>query len=128
MPLITQSLATPRLRINVENARFTKKYALFAILNAVSTAEVLVVIRPEDILLSATAPADQTNSFVVKVSNRIFLGDVIDDQVAFGGEEFRVRSHPEWDFNICEDPHPTIPTQNCGCLAANANEQESAAA
>jgi len=82
--------------------------------------EVMIVIRPEDVLLAAQAPGDGTNTFVGKVSNRIFLGEVIDYLVDVAGEEVRVRARPEWDFAIGAAVHVTLPAAKCVGIAGHA--------
>ncbi len=80
--------------------------------------EIMIVIRPEDVVLAAEAPADGTNTFGGKVSNRIFLGEVIDYLVDVAGEEVRVRARPEWDFAIGAQVNVTLPAAKCVAIAS----------
>ncbi|MFM1816548.1 MAG: hypothetical protein RLZ98_3243 [Pseudomonadota bacterium] len=89
--------------------------------SATSASSILVCVRPEDIQMASGQPNGATNSFGAKITNRIFLGDVIDYQVELGGEEMRVRSRPEWDFAIGDQVTVTIPTNKCIGLADTAN-------
>jgi iron(III) transport system ATP-binding protein len=81
--------------------------------------EVLVVIRPEDVILTAQPPAEGENAFTGKVANRIFLGEVIDYLIDMSGEEVRVRARPEWDFNIGSPVHVTLPAVKCVGIAGH---------
>lgn len=81
---------------------------------------ILVAVRPEDIAMATAAPSSSDNTFSARISNRIFLGDVIDYQVEAGGEELRVRARPEWDFKIGDQVFLTVPSQKCIGLAGAA--------
>jgi iron(III) transport system ATP-binding protein len=78
--------------------------------------EVMIVVRPEDIGLSASPPAESANTFGAKIVNRVFIGDVIDYQVAIGEEELRVRAQPEFDFAINDMVQLTLPPSKCVAL------------
>ncbi len=75
--------------------------------------EVMIVTRPENIVLSGGAPVDPENSFPGTVANRVFLGEVIDYLIAVGEQEFRVRARPEWDFAIGSPVHVTLLPSRC---------------
>ncbi len=84
---------------------------------AVSSDDVIIVIRPEDIVLSDTPMADSENTFQGKITNRIFLGEVIDYLIEAGDEEIRVRARPEWDFAMGGTIHVALPPAKCVGLA-----------
>jgi hypothetical protein len=65
--------------------------------------------------------------FPGKVTNRIFLGEVIDYLIDSGDEEIRVRARPEWDFQIGAQVHIMLPPEKCVGLAER-HESASAAA
>jgi iron(III) transport system ATP-binding protein len=79
--------------------------------------EVMIVIRPEDVVLSGEASSDPTNALTGKVTNRIFLGEVIDYLIDAAGEELRVRARPEWDHPIGATVHVTLPPGKCVGIA-----------
>ena len=81
--------------------------------------DIIIVIRPEDVTLSDVAPGGGQNSFEGKVTNRIFLGEVIDYLVEGAGDELRVRARPEWDFQIGTTLHVTLPPDKCVGLAGH---------
>jgi iron(III) transport system ATP-binding protein len=74
---------------------------------------VLVTARPEDLVLHASAPGDGTNVLAGTIAHRIFLGEVVDYLVEFGGGEIRVRSRAESDFRIGQPVHVGMPPQKC---------------
>lgn len=84
---------------------------------AVSSDDVIIVIRPEDVVLSDGPMVDRENTFQGKVTNRIFLGEVIDYLIEAGDEEIRVRARPEWDFDIGHAVHVALPPAKCVGLA-----------
>jgi iron(III) transport system ATP-binding protein len=92
---------------------------------AAAQDDVIIVIRPEDVVLSGSPPAESQNTLQGKVANRIFLGEVIDYLIDSGEEELRVRARPEWDFEIGSAVHITLPPEKCVGLA---DRHESAAA
>jgi iron(III) transport system ATP-binding protein len=74
---------------------------------------VLVTARPEDMALSATPPAEATNVVAGRIAHRVFLGEVVDYLVDFGGGEIRVRCRTETEFRIGEPVHVAVPPQKC---------------
>jgi iron(III) transport system ATP-binding protein len=74
---------------------------------------ILVTARPEDLTLHESHPGNGLNVLTGKVANRVFLGEVIDYVIDFGGHEFRVRARPEFDFHIGQAVHVGIPPHKC---------------
>ncbi|MBT3792350.1 MAG: ABC transporter ATP-binding protein [Rhodospirillales bacterium] len=85
--------------------------------NASLKDDIIIVIRPEDVVLSDKAPAEGGNHFEGKITNRIFLGEVIDYLIEAGDEEIRVRANPECDFEIGAMVNITLPPDKCVGLA-----------
>ena len=79
--------------------------------------DVIIIIRPEDIVLSQSAPGDGGNAFEGKVTNRVFLGEVIDYLIYAADQEIRVRARSEWDFDIGQAVHVVLPEEKCVGLA-----------
>jgi iron(III) transport system ATP-binding protein len=73
----------------------------------------LITARPEDLILQESHPGEGFNVLTGKVTNRVFLGEVIDYVVDLGGTEFRVRARPEFDFRIGQAVHVGIPPHKC---------------
>ena len=74
-------------------------------------AAALLVVRPEDVVLTAAGPG--ANGFAGKVENRIFLGEMIDYLIRAGSDEIRVRARPEWDFSIGQQVSVELPPEKC---------------
>jgi iron(III) transport system ATP-binding protein len=74
---------------------------------------VLVAARPEDLTLHAAAPEHGANLLAGTVAQRIFLGEVVDYLVAFGGGEIRVRARSDAEFHIGQPVHVAMPPQKC---------------
>jgi iron(III) transport system ATP-binding protein len=74
---------------------------------------ILVTVRPEDLSVHASHPGEGLHIFTGKVANRVFLGEVIDYVVDLGGQEFRVRARPEFDFHVGQAVHVGIPPHKC---------------
>jgi iron(III) transport system ATP-binding protein len=60
-----------------------------------SGAEVMIYLRPEDVMVSAEAPASEVNVFEGEIKALVFLGEIIDCQIEVGGEIIRARLHPK---------------------------------
>ena len=73
---------------------------------------VLVLVRPEDTVLSSAANGS-ADGFPGKVENRVYLGEVIDYLIRVGGEELRVRTRPEDDFAIGDPVRVILPEERC---------------
>ena len=86
--------------------------------------QVMVSVRPEDIVFERE-PAGGGNLLAGTVSNRIFLGEVIDYLVDVKARELRVRAKPEYDFRIGDAVHLRLPEEKCVGLP---REGETAAA
>jgi iron(III) transport system ATP-binding protein len=56
--------------------------------------KVLLSVRPEDVELSETAPANATNVREGKVDQKVFLGEVLDLQIKVGERMLLSRQHP----------------------------------
>ncbi len=74
-------------------------------------AAVEVIVRPEDIIVSASGAGE--NTFSGRIVNRIFLGDLIDYEISVGDDTFRVRARPEWDFGIGSNVAVSLPAEKC---------------
>jgi iron(III) transport system ATP-binding protein len=83
------------------------------VLGANAAAEVIV--RPEDIVLSADGGGE--NTFRGRIVNRIFLGELIDYEISVGNDMLRARARPEWDFSIGSDVSISLPPGKCIGLA-----------
>jgi iron(III) transport system ATP-binding protein len=96
--------------------RVTTKHGIFRCSfgrDAAVGQSILVTARPEDLTLHEHHPGNELNVLTGKVANRVFLGEVIDYVVDFGGQEFRVRARPEFDFRIGQAVHVGIPPHKC---------------
>jgi iron(III) transport system ATP-binding protein len=58
-------------------------------------AEIMIYLRPEDVMVSAEAPASEVNIFEGEIKALIFLGEIIDCQIEVAGEIIRARLHPK---------------------------------
>lgn len=56
--------------------------------------EVLIFIRPENLLVSKDKPLSQDNTFEGKIKSLIFLGEMLDCHILVGKEILRARLHP----------------------------------
>jgi iron(III) transport system ATP-binding protein len=81
---------------------------------------VMVSVRPEDIEFERQA-AGGPNLLVGMISNRVFLGEVIDYLVAIKDREMRVRARPEFDFRIGEAVSLRLPAEKCVGLPRDAD-------
>src|SRR3954468_11980941 len=88
---------------------------------------VMVSVRPEDIVFERN-PAGGTNLLQGSISNRIFLGEVIDYLVDVKARELRVRAKPEFDFRIGEAVHLRLPEEKCVGLPREAAAEAQLAA
>ncbi len=70
-----------------------------------------VIIRPEDVVVSASGSGE--NTLAGRIANRIFLGELIDYEIAVGSQTFRVRSRPDWDFSIGSAVALRLPPEKC---------------
>jgi iron(III) transport system ATP-binding protein len=57
-------------------------------------AEVLVSIRPEDVLIHTTQPADTSATWEATVDQVVFLGELVDCRLAVDGLLLRAHAHP----------------------------------
>jgi iron(III) transport system ATP-binding protein len=73
---------------------------------------VMVSVRPEDIEFERHGSGG-TNLLAGTVSNRVFLGEVIDYLVTVKDRELRVRARPEFDFRIGEAVALRLPAEKC---------------
>jgi iron(III) transport system ATP-binding protein len=80
---------------------------------AVRGQPVLVTARPEDLTLHEGHPGNGFNVLTGRVANRVFLGEVIDYVIEFGGGELRVRARPEFDFRIGQAVHVGVAPHKC---------------
>jgi iron(III) transport system ATP-binding protein len=77
----------------------------------------LVTARPEDIMLYAGAPPAGLNVLKGTISNRVFLGEVVDYIIDLGDGELRARVRAD-DFHIGQAVHIGVPPQKCVGLPA----------
>jgi iron(III) transport system ATP-binding protein len=56
--------------------------------------KVLVSVRPEDVALSEAKPQRSDNVWQGRIEQKVFLGEVVDMQVALGGRTLLSRQHP----------------------------------
>jgi iron(III) transport system ATP-binding protein len=75
-------------------------------------AKTLVTARPEDILLFAAAPPDGLNVLKGRISNRVFLGEVVDYIIDLGDGELHARLRAD-DFQIGQTVTIGVPPQKC---------------
>ena len=92
-----------------------------------SGQQVVVSVRPEDIVFERETTGG-TNLLAGTVSNRVFLGEVIDYLVTVKARELRVRAKPEFDFRIGEAVHLRLPEEKCVGLAREAESEAQLAA
>ncbi|MDX1487881.1 MAG: ABC transporter ATP-binding protein, partial [Acidiferrobacterales bacterium] len=57
--------------------------------------EVVILLRPEDVTVTADRPSDGLNVFEGEIESLIFLGEVIDCQIKVRDERIRARLHPK---------------------------------
>ncbi len=78
-----------------------------------ASGEVLVVIRPEAILLSAEPHQHGANALDGIVVDSTFLGNVVDYQVDVGGLHLHVQADRHTLFGIGSKVHLAIPVEEC---------------
>ena len=78
----------------------------------VAGSKALVAARPEDIVLFSAAPPDGMNVLKGTISNRVFLGEVVDYIVDLGTGELRARLRGD-DFRIGQPVAIGIPPLKC---------------
>ena len=77
---------------------------------------VMVTARPEDLVLSGSAPDSGLNTLTGTVSGRVFLGEVIDYMVDIGEAELRIRARPEHEFRVRQAVHIGVAPDKCIAL------------
>ena len=83
-------------------------------------AEVLVSVRPEDVMLSAAEPVGPVaNSWSGTVITRAFLGEFVDHVVQVGAEEVRCRVNPSISIPPETQVHLTVHPDNVQILPTN---------
>jgi iron(III) transport system ATP-binding protein len=75
-------------------------------------AKGLVTARPEDVMLFASTPPAGMNVLKGTISNRVFLGEVVDYIVDLGDGELRARSRAD-EFRIGQAVHIGVLPQRC---------------
>lgn len=75
--------------------------------------DLLIAMRPENLLLSLQAPPQADNVFSGEVVARVFRGDVQDYQIKVGDGLLQVRAHPHWDAAIGAAVYLSIEAQRC---------------
>jgi iron(III) transport system ATP-binding protein len=75
-------------------------------------AKALVTARPEDVALFDAAAPDGMNVLKGKITNRVFLGEVVDYVIDLGDREFRARVRAD-DFRIGQTVTLAVPPQKC---------------
>jgi iron(III) transport system ATP-binding protein len=75
-------------------------------------AKALVTARPEDIALFTAPPPDGLNVLKGTITNRVFLGEVVDYIIDLGGREWRARMRAD-DFRIGDTVTIGVPPQKC---------------
>jgi iron(III) transport system ATP-binding protein len=75
-------------------------------------AKALVTARPEDVMLFAAAPPDGLNLLKGTITNRVFLGEVVDYILDLGDGELRARMRND-DFRIGQAVNIGVPPQKC---------------
>ena len=79
--------------------------------------DVTLMIRPEDIRLSAAKPNASDNVLLGQVRDIIYLGNFLDCRVDVDGQEIRVQIDHDEDQPRGTPVYLTCPLDACRCLA-----------
>jgi iron(III) transport system ATP-binding protein len=79
--------------------------------------EVVLSIRPEDILLSEERQQGE-NTYDATVDQKVFLGEFVDFQVRIGGRSVQSRAHPSLRTRVGEPLYVRIDPDKCVALKA----------
>jgi iron(III) transport system ATP-binding protein len=77
---------------------------------------VVVVIRPEDVNLNGGAVAENENVLEGKIEAIVFMGDVLECQVAVGTKLIRIKLHPSSPVARGETVRLRLPAHSCRAL------------
>lgn len=86
--------------------------------NSGNRAEAYLSIRPEDIALHRSAPADRVNLLEGVIETVGYLGNLVEYLVRTRGFEWRVQAHPSESFSAGESIVLELPPERCLCLPA----------
>ncbi len=65
---------------------------------SISGAEVMILLRPENVRVTVEPPASGVNVFEGEIKALIFLGEIVDCQIQVGSQLIRARIHPKSAF------------------------------
>jgi iron(III) transport system ATP-binding protein len=80
--------------------------------------KVLLSVRPEDVELSESRPAAETNVWEGKVDQKVFLGEVLDLQIKLGDRMLLSRQHPSLRTPIGQPIFVQLDPDKCIALKA----------
>ncbi len=86
--------------------------------------DVYVSIRPEDIVVHRSPPADRVNVLAGRVETVGYLGNMIEYTVTAAGRVWRVQAHPSDRFGAGEAVGLELPPERCQCLPAEGTSAE----
>jgi iron(III) transport system ATP-binding protein len=78
--------------------------------------KVIISVRPEDVHLHKTAPANGTNLLQGRIESLMFVGEFIDCRLDIGGQELRTRQHPNISLEQGESIVVELPPHACTIL------------
>jgi iron(III) transport system ATP-binding protein len=81
------------------------------------TDELLVSVRPENLVVHKMAPTDEANVFRGQVQVAVFLGDYVDCQIQVGEHTLRARLHPTQRLHRGEEVYVELPCEHCTVIA-----------
>src|SRR5262249_35859989 len=96
------------------------------------SGDVWLSIRPEDIVLHRSPPADRLNVLPGRIETVGYLGNLVEYQVLVAGRAWRVQTHPSESFGVGEGVALELPPDRGLCRPADgavelaAVEQEAA--
>ena len=89
-------------------------------------AKVILSIRPEDVRLSESRPAEDSNVINGVVAQKIFLGESLDWQLKVGSRTVLSRTHPTIYTKVGESVWAHIDAAKCVAMPAEAELQKAA--
>lgn len=81
--------------------------------------QVLVSVRPENLLLHTRPPAEQRNVWVGRVDTVAFLGEFLEVQLTVGTASLRARVHAQEELTPGQEVYVQIPPGRCTVLPAD---------
>ena len=87
--------------------------------NASGTEKVLVLVRPESIQLSSSAPAGQKNTWPGELKEKTFLGDFLDCEISCDGFTWRAKIDPYTDLVEGAKVFLSVDPARCAVMALN---------